>query len=50
MKSLDILIQIKNKIMKVFWATKLRGFLKHLSEGLNDVEFSESSQYYETNK
>ena len=36
--------------MRVLWATKLRGFLKHLSEGLNDVEFIESSQYYETNK
>lgn len=36
--------------MKVFWATKLRGFLKHLSEGLTDVEFAESTQYYEVNK
>ena len=36
--------------MKVYWATKLRGFLRHLSKNKDDVEFTEdSSRFYETN-
>lgn len=33
--------------MRVYWATKLRGFLRHISEGMDAVEFAESNQYYE---
>lgn len=33
--------------MKVYWATKLRGFLRHLSQGLEDIEFIADNQYYE---
>ena len=36
--------------MKIYWATKLRGFLRHLSQNNDDVQFSEdNSRYYETN-
>ena len=31
--------------MKVYWATKLRGFLKHVSTSLNDVEFIHNNYY-----
>ena len=35
--------------MKVFWATKLRGFFRHLSERNPDVDFIDNANYYETN-
>ncbi len=35
--------------MKVYWATKLRGFFRHISERSHSVEFVENSNYYETN-
>ena len=35
--------------MKIHWATRLRGFLRHVSERLPQVEFSENNNYYETN-
>ena len=36
--------------MKVYWATKLRGFLRHLSKNKDDVEFVEDcGRFYETN-
>ncbi len=34
--------------MIVYWATKLRGFLRHISEHSEDVTFINSSNYYET--
>lgn len=34
--------------IKVYWATRLRGFLKNVSISLDDVEF-ENDGYYETN-
>lgn len=33
--------------MHVCWATKLRGFLKHISEFADDVQFIQTVQYYE---
>ncbi len=35
--------------MKIFWATRLRGFLRHVSKSVTTVEFSENNNYYETN-
>lgn len=35
--------------MKIYWATKLRGFLRHISANMPDVEFVEKAGYYETN-
>lgn len=35
--------------MKVYWATKLRGFFRHLSERTEGVEFVDNANYYETN-
>ena len=35
--------------MKVYWATKLRGFFRHLSERTEGVEFIDNANYYETN-
>ena len=35
--------------MKIHWATRLRGFLRHVSQRLTTVEFSEDNNYYETN-
>lgn len=35
--------------MIVYWATRLRGFLRHVSNGLDGIEFKEESGYYETN-
>lgn len=36
--------------MRIYWATKLRGFLRHLSQNNDDVQFAEdNSRYYETN-
>ena len=34
--------------MKIYWATKLRGFLKHVSEHTEGVQFVQKDQYYET--
>ena len=34
--------------MKVYWATRLRGFLKHISEHTEGVQFVQKDQYYET--
>lgn len=34
--------------MVVYWATKLRGFLKHISECTMGVRFVQKDQYYET--
>ena len=34
--------------MKIFWATKLRGFFRHMSHRISCVEFVESENYYET--
>lgn len=33
--------------MVVFWATKLRGFLRHMSQHMQDVSFVDKGQYYE---
>lgn len=33
--------------MIVYWATKLRGFLKHISERTEGVEFSQKEKFYE---
>lgn len=33
--------------MVVFWATKLRGFLRHMSQHMEDVSFVDKGQYYE---
>lgn len=33
--------------MVVFWATKLRGFLRHMSQRMEDVSFIDNGQYYE---
>ena len=33
--------------MKVYWATKLRGFLKHISKYADGVEFVQSDRFYE---
>ena len=33
--------------MRIYWATRLRGFLKHISEAMDDVEFFQNNQYYE---
>lgn len=35
--------------MKIYWATRLRGFLRHVSQRLSTVEFLENNNYYETN-
>lgn len=35
--------------MKIYWATRLRGFLRHVSQRLPMAEFSENNNYYETN-
>ena len=35
-------------MMVVYWATKLRGFLRHISEYSSDVRFEQKNQYYET--
>lgn len=35
--------------MKIFWATRLRGFFRHMSHKISNVEFVESNGYYETN-
>lgn len=34
--------------MVIYWATKLRGFLKHVSEYNKDIQFVQKDQYYET--
>ncbi len=34
--------------MKIYWATKLRGFFRHLSEKSEDIEFVDNANYYET--
>lgn len=33
--------------MKVYWATKLRGFLRHISEHMQHVTFIDNGRYYE---
>lgn len=33
--------------MVIFWATKLRGFLRHMSQHMPDVSFVDKGQYYE---
>lgn len=33
--------------MVIFWATKLRGFLRHMSQHMPDVSFVDNGQYYE---
>lgn len=33
--------------MVIFWATKLRGFLRHMSQHMQDVSFVDNGQYYE---
>jgi len=33
--------------MTIYWATKLRGFLRHISERMDQVEFVSEQQYYE---
>ena len=33
--------------MVVFWATKLRGFLRHMSQHMQGVSFADNGQYYE---
>lgn len=33
--------------MVIFWATKLRGFLRHMSQHMQDVTFVDNGQYYE---
>ena len=33
--------------MVVYWATKLRGFLRHMSQHMEDVSFVDKGQYYE---
>lgn len=33
--------------MVIYWATRLRGFLKHISEHSQDVTFLDNGQYYE---
>ena len=35
--------------MRIFWATRLRGFFRHMSQKTSDVEFVETNGYYETN-
>lgn len=35
--------------MKVYWGTRLRGFLKHLNHSSRNIKFIESQNYYETN-
>lgn len=35
--------------MKIQWATRLRGFLRHVSQRVTVAEFSEKNNYYETN-
>ena len=35
-------------IMIIYWATKLRGFLKHISSCTEGVQFVQKDQYYET--
>ena len=35
--------------MRIFWVTRLRGFLKHMSHKMSGVEFVENKGYYETN-
>lgn len=36
-------------MIKVFWATRLRSFFKHISNSLEDVEFNGDTSYYATN-
>lgn len=33
--------------MKIYWATRLRGFLKHVSECIDEIEFEQKEQFYE---
>jgi len=33
--------------MKVYWATKLRGFLRHISTSVDGVDFIDNNNYYE---
>lgn len=33
--------------MKVYWATKLRGFLRHISESVDNIEFVQGDRFYE---
>ncbi len=33
--------------MKIYWATKLRGFLKHVSDRIDGIEFDQKEQFYE---
>lgn len=33
--------------MEIFWATRLRGFLRHMSQHMQNVTFADSGQYYE---
>ena len=35
--------------MKIVWATRLRGFLKHVSEGIEDINFVSEDNFYEVN-
>lgn len=35
--------------MRICWATRLRGFFRHMSHKMVDVEFIETKGYYETN-
>lgn len=35
--------------MKVYWGTRLRGFFRHLTKAVEDVEFVEANGYYEIN-
>lgn len=34
--------------MRIYWATKLRGFFRHMSHRMTSVEFLEANNYYET--
>ncbi len=33
--------------MVIYWATKLRGFLRHMSQHMQDISFLDKGQYYE---
>ena len=33
--------------MEIFWATRLRGFLRHMSQHMQDVTFVDNGRYYE---
>lgn len=33
--------------MKIYWATRLRGFLKHISECVDEIEFEQKEHFFE---